>query len=63
MKVKATNYGGIITEIHVPDRNGTFADVAYSAGVGYNADGKALAGMGAEIAVLPPTCTATPLLQ
>ena len=30
--------------------DGTFADVTYSAGVGYNADGKALAGMGAEIA-------------
>ena len=30
--------------------DGTFADVAYSAGVAYNSDGKALAGMGAEIA-------------
>ena len=27
MKVKITNYGGIITEIHVPDRDGKFADV------------------------------------
>ncbi len=25
--VKATEYGGIITEIHVPDKNGKFADV------------------------------------
>jgi aldose 1-epimerase len=28
VKVKATNYGGIITEIHVPDKDGKFADVA-----------------------------------
>ncbi len=27
MKVKITNYGGIITEAHVPDKNGKFADV------------------------------------
>jgi aldose 1-epimerase len=26
--VKITNYGGIVTEIHVPDRDGKFADVA-----------------------------------
>jgi aldose 1-epimerase len=28
MTVKITNYGGIVTEIHVPDRDGKFADVA-----------------------------------
>lgn len=27
MLVKITNFGGIITEIHVPDKNGVFADV------------------------------------
>src|SRR5438309_343067 len=28
MVVKVTNYGGIITEIHVPDKAGKMADVA-----------------------------------
>jgi aldose 1-epimerase len=28
MTVKVTNYGGIITEIHAPDKNGQFADMA-----------------------------------
>src|SRR3954468_11279534 len=27
MKAKITNYGGIVTELHVPDRNGKLADV------------------------------------
>jgi aldose 1-epimerase len=27
MEVKITNYGGTITEVHVPDKNGTMADV------------------------------------
>jgi aldose 1-epimerase len=27
VKAKVTNYGGIITELHVPDRDGKFADV------------------------------------
>ncbi len=27
MKMKITNYGGIVTELHVPDKNGKFADV------------------------------------
>ena len=30
--------------------NGTFADITYGAGVGFDMDGKALAGMGTEIA-------------
>lgn len=29
MKVKVTNYGGIITELHVPDRDGKLADVTH----------------------------------
>jgi aldose 1-epimerase len=29
MKVKITNFGGIITELHVPDRDGTPADVTH----------------------------------
>src|SRR5262245_62077013 len=27
MTVKITNYGGIVTELHAPDRDGKFADV------------------------------------
>jgi enediyne biosynthesis protein E4 len=41
---------GVRNFLYHNKRDGTFADVAYSAGVGYNEDGKALAGMGAEIA-------------
>jgi aldose 1-epimerase len=29
MKVKVTNYGGIITELHVPDRDGRLADITH----------------------------------
>jgi aldose 1-epimerase len=29
MKVKITNYGGIVTELHVPDRDGRLADVTH----------------------------------
>eukprot|EP01034_Spumella_vulgaris_P044056 gene44056-54746_t len=29
MTVKITNYGGIITELHVPDRDGRLADVTH----------------------------------
>ena len=32
MVVKITNYGGIVTEIHVPDRDGKIADVALGYG-------------------------------
>ena len=40
VKIKATNYGGIVTEIHVPDRDGTFADVAlgFDTFAGYRGD-------------------------
>lgn len=27
LKLKLSNFGGIVSEIHVPDRNGTFADI------------------------------------
>ena len=41
---------GVRNFLYRNKHDGTFADMTYSAGVGYNADGKALAGMGAEIA-------------
>jgi hypothetical protein len=41
---------GVRNFLYHNNGDGTFADVAYSAGVGYDMNGKALAGMGAEIA-------------
>jgi hypothetical protein len=41
---------GVRNFLYRNNGNGTFADITYGAGVGYDGNGKALAGMGTEIA-------------